>query len=270
MKGLRAERALRAMRRFGLKALTVLAWPPAMLVAFLVGLLAFPVAPIALLFAKTTGAYGRLVVGRDGGTAVALRRLPRWARWLETQDDQDGLLPGGLYEPSIREALLKGGWYWASLRWLWRNRAYRVAYKLGFHFDKPVSAPSADELYVTLAQESAREALTVCGRVGLALRDGTFLRMWEWGEARAENPHVPGLWIGTMALYARAPALSKWTFEVLIVTPRLFGGRCLWFPIGWHIKPYFDSVAQLLRHWPEKHSASGRVAFPIRTERVPR
>lgn len=51
----------------------------------------------------------------------ALYRVPRWLRWLETQDDHDGLLPAGLYEPTILDVYWQWGWRWAAIRWLWRD-----------------------------------------------------------------------------------------------------------------------------------------------------
>lgn len=60
---------------------------------------AFPLVPIAVLFADNLG------------------RLPGWARWMETQDR-----PGWLGPPSEGYSTSKSG----LIRWLWRNRAYRL------------------------------------------------------------------------------------------------------------------------------------------------
>lgn len=89
----------------------IFTWVIAIFACFIAGLLAIPLVPIAVMFATKVG---------EGAY-----RLPYWARWLETNDERDGILPGGLYEPAIRKIYEKSGWRWASIRWLWRNRAYR-------------------------------------------------------------------------------------------------------------------------------------------------
>jgi hypothetical protein len=65
----------------------------------LAALAAFPLVPLAVLFADQLG------------------RLPRWARWMETQDR-----PGWLGPPSEGYPASK----WGLVRWLWRNRAYTL------------------------------------------------------------------------------------------------------------------------------------------------
>lgn len=80
------------MMRFALLALYV----------ELAALLAYPLVPVAVLFSDPLG------------------RLPDWARWMETQDR-----PGWLGPPSEGYPATK----WGLIRWLWRNRAYRLRNK---------------------------------------------------------------------------------------------------------------------------------------------
>lgn len=90
---------------------------------------AFFVVPIACAFMREAG-LRKAWIAVDGGLAevsVPAYRLPRWARWLETHDDEYGLLPGGTYEDAIRRAYERRGLWWGSVRWLWRNRAYRFS-----------------------------------------------------------------------------------------------------------------------------------------------
>jgi hypothetical protein len=107
---------------------SVLRWLYAIALTWCASLLAFPLVPIAVVMARRTP-------HDPADVAQFLWRLPGWARWLETHDEQDGLLPGGLYEPTIRAALDRHGWRWASIRWLWRNRAYRFALNFQFRVD---------------------------------------------------------------------------------------------------------------------------------------
>ena len=51
-------------------------------------------------------------------------RLPWGFRWMETPDDP---LPGGTYEPTVARIYERWGFYWGSVYWLMRNRAYRLA-----------------------------------------------------------------------------------------------------------------------------------------------
>jgi hypothetical protein len=51
-------------------------------------------------------------------------RLPRGFRWMETPDC---LLPGGLYEPQVKEIYERHGWTACAIYWLIRNRAYRLS-----------------------------------------------------------------------------------------------------------------------------------------------
>lgn len=85
-------------------------------------LAAYVLAPFAVLFARSAGVR---VLDQGGGPGIRAYRVPRWLRWLETHDDHDGLLPGGLYEPTVRRIYQRLGWRVASLYWLWRNTAYR-------------------------------------------------------------------------------------------------------------------------------------------------
>lgn len=97
---------------------SVIRWLFVSIVTTAAGLLAIPLVPIAM-------AFGHRVEGRAPGGYAVRWRLPKWARWLETHDENDGLLPGGLYEPAIKKIYNRFGWIVASIVWLWRNRAYR-------------------------------------------------------------------------------------------------------------------------------------------------
>lgn len=48
-------------------------------------------------------------------------RMPWLFRWMETPDV---LLPGDPHHVGTPTSIL--GWYWTSMRWLWRNPAYRA------------------------------------------------------------------------------------------------------------------------------------------------
>jgi hypothetical protein len=53
--------------------------------------------------------------------SIDLGRMPWLFRWMETPDV---LLPGDPHHVGTPVSIL--GWYWASMRWLWRNPAYRA------------------------------------------------------------------------------------------------------------------------------------------------
>lgn len=81
-----------------------LRWLFVTLFAIATTLLSIPFTPIAVLFADT----------KNG-------RLPWIFRWMETPDCALPGDPNHVGKPSTRL-----GWYWASMRWLWRNPAYRA------------------------------------------------------------------------------------------------------------------------------------------------
>jgi hypothetical protein len=56
-------------------------------------------------------------------------RLPRGFQWMETPDDP---LPGGTYEPTVARIYDRFGFYWGSVYWLMRNRAYRLSRKWAY------------------------------------------------------------------------------------------------------------------------------------------
>lgn len=116
--------AARVRARVGL--VVTLGWACGSFVSVLAGLLAFPLAPIAVAFAERAGTRD-IYAGKDGLLMVTVPayRLPKWASWLETFDDGNGLLPGGTYEAQIRTVYERFGWRVAGVLWLWRNRAYR-------------------------------------------------------------------------------------------------------------------------------------------------
>ena len=69
----------------------------------------------------TNGSYGQWPTVRGD--------LPGWLRWLQTPDER---LPGGLYEPTVRDLLDRRGrvvcsWYWLGLR----NRAHGLQASFG-------------------------------------------------------------------------------------------------------------------------------------------
>jgi len=88
----------------------------------IIGWSALPLAPIAVLFAAkdstlSTDSYGI-------GPAVQRANLPWCFKWLETFDER---LPGGFYEPAVRDTYDRFGWYCCAVTWLWRNRAFTLA-----------------------------------------------------------------------------------------------------------------------------------------------
>lgn len=255
------------------KTLTVLAWPVLAIVSFLAGLLAFPLAPLAVMLARPTDR--KIDVPYKQGNSDnppplpwkhTLYRLPRIFRFLETQDENDGLLPGGLYEPTINDTFWKWGWRWAAIQWLWRNRAFRASHALGFQFERPTEYEATIASANRLAAYHA-EQLRKRGSTSLTLYSRRQLTLRMRGSGRPENPHRPGVWVGTIAEYELGH-LKRWVWGVQIVTPKLLFGRCLWFPLGWHIRPFFDSVLTNGEFWPALGSAAGRIAFPLRQERV--
>lgn len=125
---------------------SIVTWFVAVIACFVAGLLAIPLVPIAVLFAKKV----------DGISW----RLPSWASWLETNDDRDGMLPAGLYEDDIRKTFNRHGWRIASIRWLWRNRAYR--FRTIFQF-----RPNPDTAVVSAV-----------GRKDVGAEGPGFLRVW--------------------------------------------------------------------------------------------
>lgn len=78
----------------------VLAWLGWSAILLMAEVLAIPLVPVAVVRADPSG------------------RLPGWARWLETHDHPgwEGPLSEGY--PATR---------WGLVRWLWRNRAYRLS-----------------------------------------------------------------------------------------------------------------------------------------------
>lgn len=81
-----------------------LRWLFVTLFAIATTLLSIPLTPIAVLLADT----------KNG-------RLSWIFRWMETPDCALPGDPNHVGKPSTRL-----GWYWASMRWLWRNPAYRA------------------------------------------------------------------------------------------------------------------------------------------------
>lgn len=84
-------------------------------------LLAYPLAPI-----------GAALADEDG-------RLPAWLQWLETHD-QPGWDGPFSVEPT-RELIYLGFRRLALTRWLWRNKAYRLASWLGVKIDNDEESP---------------------------------------------------------------------------------------------------------------------------------
>lgn len=72
--------------------------------------------------------------GEDGSTMYVDRALlPRALWWWQTPDE---LLPGGMYEPTVRQWHASWGWHYCAARWLLRNRLYGLAWAFG----KPADA----------------------------------------------------------------------------------------------------------------------------------
>lgn len=69
-------------------------------------LLAYPLVPIAVIFADADG------------------RLPRFLRWLETHDALGWL--GPMSEPAVAATVEKYGKRIGLIRWLWRNKVYTL------------------------------------------------------------------------------------------------------------------------------------------------
>lgn len=104
------------------------------LLSMVIGLLSVVVTPFAVFFARRLNGLdtieGNDAVKGPWKVIVPRFKLPSWAAWLETPDDRGGLLPAGMYEEKIRLIYQDRGWYRAAVRWLWRNRAYRLSQKL--------------------------------------------------------------------------------------------------------------------------------------------
>ena len=89
-----------------------------------------PLVPLAPLFRRYVRT-DRIEVWGEGGRGemiVERYRLPRWLAWYETPDE---LLPGGMYEPTVRGWYQSAGPYACSVLWLLRNRLYGLAWRFG-------------------------------------------------------------------------------------------------------------------------------------------
>ena len=91
----------------------------------LAALLAYPLVPVAVLFSDSLG------------------RLPDWARWMETQDRPGWLGPPSEGYPASR---------WGLIRWLWRNRAYRLR-------NRYRATPDYDDFAITVGGQIAHPRL---------------------------------------------------------------------------------------------------------------
>ncbi len=258
---------------------TVLWWPVAAVISFAGGLLAFPLAPIAVWRARPTDRTALVPWSGKNTEDVpppaqkqTLYRVPRWLRWLETQDDHDGLLPAGLYEPTILDVYWQWGWRWASIRWLWRNRAFRLAKLVGKSFPQPrvlrqpsetdgsdgLSRIRRDDM-LRMYAEMLRDELPVMLDVSEAGQRGLIrLRMRQRGPGQVV-PNRPGWWLATIEQYAD-DVLVRFAFNLVLVTPPLLFGRALWLPIGWHLHEFFDCFWTPGVQWPGPDDATGRVA----------
>jgi hypothetical protein len=110
----------------------------------LVGLLSMPIVPLACALAclkrdsvPTQGSWGTGTNVADVGPFVHRADLPMFFAWLGTPDER---LPGGLYEPDVREWFAGWGFWACSVLWLWRNRAYQFGYWLGRPADEYLQA----------------------------------------------------------------------------------------------------------------------------------
>lgn len=115
----------------------------------LAALAAFPLVPIAVAFSDNLG------------------RLPRWARWMETQDRPGWLGPPSEGYPATR---------WGLIRWLWRNRAYRLR-------NRYRAAPDYRDIAITVGGQIAHPRLGL-GRLSIDIhsRGQTWwYRRWSLG-----------------------------------------------------------------------------------------
>lgn len=91
------------------KPITILGFFAFTLVEWIANIIAFPLVPVAVLFANKQG------------------RLPLGLRWLETPDALGW--GAGTYEPEIQKIYEKFGARMSMIIWLWRNRAYGLSAK---------------------------------------------------------------------------------------------------------------------------------------------
>lgn len=115
----------------------------------LAALAAFPLVPIAVLFADNLG------------------HLPAWARWLETQDRPGWLGPPTEGYPASR---------WGLIRWLWRNRAYRLRNQFR-------ATPDYRDIAITVGGQIAHPRLGF-GRLSIDIRSRGrtwWYRRWSLG-----------------------------------------------------------------------------------------
>jgi hypothetical protein len=126
------------------------------------GWMAFPLVPIALLFAVH---YKTPWEGSFGSGASINRLRLRWPfRWLDTPNEP---LPGGFHEERVRLDYRRHGWYRTSLHWLWRHRALRLAFRFGIFVDAYLAAQEGRAVHLPGDVRVWRYQKTL-GRVRLA------------------------------------------------------------------------------------------------------
>lgn len=233
------------------------------LVVVLASLAALFLVPIAICLAKRKPDAPALMVG-GSAPSIEAWRLPKWAAWLETQDDRDGLLPGGLYEPAIFEVYRAKGWRAASRAWLLRNKAYRLSKILGPSIPKPVAPMSGHEAKARWATLLRGEPLILDSLDGRHV-----IAMWMKGNADPELG-IQGTWEGHISYEICGgngdDRVNVWCKRRVFP---MFFGRSPWIQRGWKLDPYFDAVRDFSEvNWPSAKSAAGMVTVPwVRFER---
>ncbi|MEX8520026.1 MAG: hypothetical protein AB3X44_16065 [Leptothrix sp. (in: b-proteobacteria)] len=93
------------------------------------GWTALVMAPIAILFAHEED-YVSVGGWADDPKAIKVKRvtLPAIFAWYDAPDDR---LPGGMYEAEVLGWYQRYGWRVCSVLWMWRNRAFGLAWKFG-------------------------------------------------------------------------------------------------------------------------------------------
>ena len=134
--------------------------------------------------------------------SIKTGRMPWLFRWMETPDV---LLPGDPHHVGTPISIL--GWYWASMRWLWRNPAYRAT-----DFAKFVPA---------VVDHSATHQ-TIYG-----------LMHWSGDKYITETPFKGGFFFAQMGDGHRS------VFELYWLWKWPCCDRCIRLRVGWKLKAWF-------------------------------
>lgn len=139
-------------------------------------LLAYPLVPLAVWLCDEDG------------------RLPRPLRWLETHDAVGWY--GPLTEPATRTTMARYGKRAGLLRWLWRNKAYRLRYMLRARLE--------------LDMPRIVRGTSIPARWGFSHWYGQIGPYWEW---------QPRIGFGKFHLYLR----MGWKMKPFFDNPGVFG-----------------------------------------------